>query len=103
MDFHPRDVITPPRILGSDLIEYLISHAEVAEDPGEAFQWTRAAEVVDPAECYNASLNAKPDRSITRWMPPDQSRLAIVSVFSQGPETVVLIRHGCRGPANRSR
>ena len=103
MDFWPRDVITPPRVPGVDLIDYLITHAELSKAPGEAFQWTRAAEVIDPAVRYTTSLDAKPDRSVTRWTPPEESGLATVILFSQGAETAVLIRHSYSGPASRSR
>jgi hypothetical protein len=66
MDFQPRDVITLPRVPGSDLIDYLQARAGFAKDPGEAFQWTSAADVIDPAECYTVSLDAKPGRSVAR-------------------------------------
>lgn len=103
MDFQPRDVITPPRVPGIDLIDYLLTHAELSRGPAEAFQWTSAAEVVNPSVHYTASLDAKPDRSVTRWMPPEESGLATVGIFSQGSETAVLIRHCYSGPASRSR
>jgi hypothetical protein len=103
MDFQPRDVITPPRVPGIDLIDYLLTHVELAKGPAEAFQWTSAADVIDPAEYYTGSLEAKSDRSVARWLPPEESGLATIIIFSQGAEMAVLIRYSYSGPASRGR
>ena len=102
MDFQPRDVTALPLVLGSDLIDHLIMFAALGDNPGDAFGWTAAADVVDPAQWYTVSLDAKPDSSVTRWSPPEGSGLASVIVFSQAAETAVLIRHSYSGPSSRS-
>jgi hypothetical protein len=102
MNFEPYDVATPPCVLGSDLIEYLALAS--MGTPGRPDLWdpfTEAAHVIDPHLWYTTSFDATPERSVTRWVPPDGSGLATVAVYTQGSETAVLIRHGAPGRSNR--
>ena len=102
MNFEPYDVATPPCVLGSDLIEYLALAS--MGTPGRPDLWdpfTEAAHVIDPHLWYTTSFDATPERSVTRWVPPNGSGLATVAVYSQGSETAVLIRHGSPGRSNR--
>jgi hypothetical protein len=102
MNFEPYDVATPPCVLGSDLIEYLTLAS--MGTPGRPDLWdpfTEAAHVIDPHLWYTTSFDATPERSVTRWVPPNGSGLATVAVYSQGSETAVLIRHGSPGRSNR--
>jgi hypothetical protein len=101
MDFQPCDITDPPRVLGSDLINYLITSAALAGDSDDALRWTRTADVIDPTQWYTGSLDARPDCSVTRWFPPESSGLATVVVFTQAAEITVLIRHGYSGPSSR--
>ena len=102
MNFEPYDVATPPCVLGSDLIEYLALAS--MGTPGRPDLWdpfTEAAHVIDPHLWYTTSFDATPERSVTRWVPPDGSGLATVAVYAQGSGTAVLIRHGSPGRSNR--
>jgi len=99
VDVLPRDVTTLPHVLGSDLIDYLATASVATASAGT---WGRpdvwdpfkeAAHVIDAGLWYRTSFEATPDRSVTRWLPPDGSGLATVAVYSQGSETAVLIRH----------
>jgi hypothetical protein len=104
VDVLPRDITTLPHVLGSDLIEYLVTAS--AESSGKREGWdpfTEAADVIDPSQWYTTSFDATPDRSVTRWLPPDGSRLATVAVYSQAAETTVLIRYAHGGPSTRCR
>ena len=103
VDVLPRDITTLPHVLGCDVIEYLAT-ASVAT--ASAATWGRpdiwdpfkeAAHVIDADLWYRTSFDATPDRSVTRWLPPDGSGLATVAVYSQGSETAVLIRHESPG------
>ena len=49
--------------------------------------------MIDPSQWYTTSFDATPERSVTRWLPPDGSGLATVAVYSQAAETTVLIRY----------
>ena len=74
VDVLPRDITTLPHVLGSDLIGYLTSAS--AEGPGRPGVWDafiEAAQVVDPCLWYRTSFDATPERSVTRWLPPDGS------------------------------
>jgi len=55
--------------------------------------------VIDPSQWYTTSFDAAPDRSVTRWLPPDGSGLATVAVYSQAGATTVLIRYHHGGPS----
>jgi hypothetical protein len=99
MDFRPRDVIAPPRARGSDVITYLAGFAEHTDEPNDWDRWTHAADVIDSTLWYTASLDATPDSSVIRWLPPDESGLPTVIVFSQGNQATPLIRHGRDGPS----
>ena len=100
MNFEPFDVATPPCVLGSDLIDYMTTLAELCGE-SDAFQWTRSAQVIDPTQSYTTSLEATPDRSVIRWIPPAGSGLATVIFLSQAAETTVLIRYAHGGPSTR--
>jgi hypothetical protein len=94
VDVLPRDITTLPHVLGSDLIEYLITAS--AESSGKRGGWdpfTEAAGVIDPSQWYTRSFDASPDQSVTRWLPPDGSGLATVGVHSQAGAASVLIRY----------
>jgi hypothetical protein len=102
VDVLPRDITTLPHVLGSDLIEYLATAS--MGTPGRPDLWdpfTEAADVIDAGLWYTTSFDATPERSVTRWLPPDRSRLATVAVYSQGSDTAVLIRHKSPGRSNR--
>jgi hypothetical protein len=99
MNFEPYDVATPPCVLGSDLIDYMTTLAELCSE--SAFQWTRSAQVIDPTQLYTTSLEATPDRSVIRWIPPAGSGLATVIFLSQAAKTTVLIRYAQDGPSTR--
>jgi hypothetical protein len=101
MNFEPYDVATPPCVLGSDLIDYMTTLAELCGE-SDAIQWTRSAQVIDPTQSYTTSLEATPDRSIIRWIPPAGSGLATVIFLSQAAETTVLIQYAHGGPSTRS-
>jgi hypothetical protein len=100
MNFEPYDVATPPCVLGSDLIDYMATLAGLCSE-SDAFQWTRSAQVIDPTQLYTTSLEATPDRSVIRWIPPAGSGLATVIFLSQPAETTVLIRYAQDGPSTR--
>ena len=94
VDVLPRDITPLPHVLGSDLIEYLTTASSEARGrPGVWDAFMEAAHVIDPCLWYRTSFDATPDRSVTRWLPPDGSGLATVAVYSQGSETAVLIRY----------
>jgi hypothetical protein len=96
MNFEPYDVATSPCVLGSDLIDYMTTLAELCGE-FDAFQWTRSAQVIDPTQLYTTSLEATPDRSVIRWIPPAGSGLATVIFLSQAAETTVVIRYAHGG------
>jgi hypothetical protein len=100
VDFEPYDVATPPCVVGSDLIDYMTTLAEFCGE-SDAFQWTRSAQAIDPTQLYTTSLEATPDRSVIRWIPPAGSGLATVIFLSQAAETTVLIRYAHGGPSTR--
>ena len=100
VNFEPDDVATPPCVLGSDLIDYITTFAELRGE-SDAIQWTRSAQVIDPTQSYTASLDATPDRSVIRWIPPAGSRLATVTFLSQAADTTVLIRYAPGGASTR--
>lgn len=100
MNFEPCDVATPPCVSGSDLIDYMTTLAELCGE-SDAIQWTRPVEVIDPRQSYRTSLEATPDRSIIRWIPPAGSGLATVIFLSQAAETTVLIWYAHRRPSTR--
>jgi hypothetical protein len=98
VDVLPRDITTLPDVLGNDLIEYLVTAS--AGSAGEREDWdpiAEAAAVIDPSQWYTTSFDAAPDRSVTRWLPPNGSGLATVAVYSQAGATTVLIWHGHGG------
>jgi hypothetical protein len=102
VDVLPHDITTLPHVLGSDLIEYLATAS--AGTPSRPDVWdpfVEAAHVVDPGRWYRTSFDAAPERSVTRWLPPDESGLATVAIYSQGSETAVLIRHESPERSNR--
>jgi hypothetical protein len=102
VDVLPCDITTLPHVLGSDLIEHLVTAS--MGTPGRPDLWDpfiEAADVIDPSQWYATSFDATPDRSVTRWLPPNGSGLATVAVYSQGSETAVLIRHGSSRRSNR--
>jgi hypothetical protein len=102
VDVLPRDITTLPHVLGSDLIEYLATaSAGTWGRPGLWDPFKEAAHVIDAGLWYRTSFDATPDRSVTRWLPPDGSGLATVAVYSQGSETAVLIRHESPERSNR--
>ena len=104
MDVLPRDITTLPHVLGSDLIGYLTSASAGARGrPGVWDAFIEAAQVIDPCLWYRTSFDATPERSVTRWLPPDGSGLATVAVYSHGAETAVLIRYESPERSNRSR
>ena len=100
MDVLPRDITTLPHVLGSDLIEYLVTAS--AGSAGKREDWdpfAEAADVIDPSQWYTTSFDAAPGRSVTRWLPPDGSGLATVAVYSQAGATTVLIWYVHGDPA----
>jgi hypothetical protein len=104
VDVLPRDITTLPPVLGSDLIEYLTTASTATRgrpDVWDAF--IEAAHVIDAGLWYRTSFDATPERSVTRWLPPDGSGLATVAIYAQGSETAVLIRHESPERSNRSR
>jgi len=103
VDVLPRDIATPPRVLGSDLIDYLITSANLQGDSDDRHLWTRAADVIDSAHLYTAALDATPDWSVIRWIPAEESGLPTVILFSEGANTTVMIRHARGGPSTRCR
>ena len=104
VDVLPRDITTLPHVLGSDLIEYLATASTEARGrPGVWDAFMEAAHVIDPCLWYRTSFDATPERSVTRWLPPDESGLATVAVYSQGSETAVLIRYESPERSNRRR
>ena len=100
MNFEPYDVATPPCVLGSDLIDYMTTLAELCGE-SDGIQWTRSAQVVDPTQSYTTSLEATPDRSMIRWIPRAGSGLATVIFLSHAAEMTVLIRYAHGGPSTR--
>ena len=103
MDVLPSDITTRPHVLGTDLIEYLVTAS--MGTPGGPDLWDpfmEAADVVDPSQWYTTSFDATPGRSVTRWLPPDRSGLPTIAVYLQGSETAVLIRHGFPERSNLS-
>jgi hypothetical protein len=100
VNFEPDDVAIPPCVLGSDLIDYVTTFAELHGE-SDAIQWTRSAEVIDPTQSYTTSLEATPDRSAISWIPPAGSGLATVIFLTQAAETTVLIRYAHGGPSTR--
>ncbi len=104
VDVLPRDISTLPHVLGSDLIEYLATLSRGARGRFDVWDpFGEAAHVIDPDLWYRRSFDAKPERSVTRWLPPDGSGMATVAVYSQGSETAVLIRHESQERSNRRR
>jgi hypothetical protein len=99
VDVLPSDVITLPRVLGSDLIDYLTSTAAAVPPcgPGTWDPFAEAAEVVDPEVWYTTRFDATPWQSVTRWLPPPGSGLPSVSVYSVPSGHTVLITHGRGG------
>jgi hypothetical protein len=68
MDFAPRDIIAPSRVLGSDLIKYLsVFVGALVHNSNEALHWTRTTDVINPGRWCTTSL----DRP-TRWSPPER-------------------------------
>ena len=97
VDVLPRDITTLPHVLGSDLIEYLATASMGTRSRPDVWDpFMEAAHVIDPGRWYRTSFDATPERSVTRWLPPDESGLATVAIYSQGSETAVSIRHGSR-------
>jgi hypothetical protein len=104
VDVLPHEFTTLPHILGSDLIEYLTTaSAGTRSRPDVWDPYVEAAHVVDPGRWYRTSFDAAPERSVTRWLPPDESGLATVAIYSQGSETAVLIRYESPERSNRPR
>jgi len=103
VDVLPCDITTLPHVLGSDLVEHLAAYAEGPDGSGGWDPFAEAARLVDADTWYTTSLDARPDCSTTRWIPPAGVGLATVIVVSQGAETTVLIRHdsGSRPPRGR--
>ena len=103
MDVLPRDITVLPHVLGSDLIEYLTATSAATEaTPGDWDPFAEAADVIDPRLWYVTSLDATPERSITRWLPPSGSGLPTVLVCAQASDRTVLIRYDSRGPSKSS-
>jgi len=103
VDVLPRDITTLPHVLGSDLIDYLMTtSAGTSGTPDDWNPFAEAADVIDPKRSYTTSFDATPEQSITRWLPPSGSGLPTVIVCSQASETTVLIRYDSRGPSNAS-
>jgi hypothetical protein len=104
VDVLPRDITTLPPVLGSDLIEYLVTASRGNRGSSDVWDpFVEAAHVIDPDLWYKTSFDATPDRSVTRWLPPDGSGLATVAVYAQGSETAVLIRYESPERSNRRR
>jgi hypothetical protein len=104
VDVLPRDVTTLPHVLGSDLIEYLATASRGTRGRSDVWDpFMEAAHVIGPGLWYRTSFDATPERSVTRWLPPDGSGLATVAVYSQGSETAVLIRYESPERSNRCR
>jgi hypothetical protein len=102
VDVLPRDITTLPRVLGSDLSEYLVTASTGSSGKREGWDpFTEAADVIDPSQWYTTSFDATPHRSVTRWLPPDGSGLAMIAVYSQAAETTVLIRYTHGAPSTR--
>ena len=80
MDLQPRDVTARPRVRGSDLIAYIAESASIADRPDDRTLWEQAAKVIIPTLEYAQSLEATPDCSITRWIPPAGLGLATVVI-----------------------
>jgi predicted dehydrogenase len=104
VDVLPHDITMLPHVLGSDLIEYLATaSAGTRSRPDVWDPFVEAAHVVDPGRWYRTSFDAAPERSVTRWLPPDESGLATVAISLQGSETAVLIRYESPERSNRRR
>ena len=104
VDVLPRDITRLPHVLGRDLIEYLATASMGTRGRPDVWNpFVEAAHVIDPGVWYRTSFDATPERSVTRWLPPDGSGLATVAVYSQGSETTVLIRHESSERSNHRR
>jgi hypothetical protein len=100
----PRDITTLPQVLGSHLAEYLATAAGGVPDEGDGWDpFAEAAQLVDPAAWYTTSFDATPTYSTTRWVPPEGSGAATVSVCSQASGTTVVITYGRVRPSSRRR
>ena len=104
VDVLPHDITALPHVLGSDLIEYLTTaSAGTRSRPDVWDPFVEAAHVIDPGRWYRTSFDAAPERSVTRWLPPNGSGLATVALYSHGPETAVLIRYESPERSDRRR
>jgi hypothetical protein len=100
----PRDITTLPHVLGCDLVEHLAAAAGGSSGEGDAWDpFAEAAQLIDRAAWYMTSFDATPTYSVTRWVPPEGSGLATVSVCSQPVGTTVVITYGRLRPSHRRR
>jgi hypothetical protein len=95
VDVLPRDITALPHVLVATASAGTWGRPDIW-DP-----FKEAAHVIDADLWYRTAFDATPDRSVTRWLPPDGSGLATVAVYSQGSETAVLIRHESPERSNR--
>ena len=93
MDLQPRDVTARPRVRGSDLIAYMTESVNIADRPDDRTLWEQAAKVIIPTLEYAQSLEATPDCSITRWIPPAGLGLATVVIMRLAGTTRVEITY----------
>ena len=94
MEVLPGDITTLPHVLGRDLVEYLTTSAGgMSDEPDGWDPFAEAAQMIDPDAWYTTSFDATPSYSVTRWAPPDGSRLATISVCSQAAGTTVAITY----------
>ena len=104
MDVLPRDITTLPHVLGCDLVEHLTTAS--GDSPGEDDEFdpfAEAVQLIDPSAWYTTSFDATPTYSVTRWVPPEGSGLATISVCAQAAGTTVVITYGRLRPSHRRR
>ncbi len=97
VDVLPCDITALPRVLGGDLIEYLATTAAATpHDPDGWDPFAHAARAIDAGVWYSTSLDATPEQSVTRWLPPEGSGLATVAVCAQASGPTVMITYDGR-------
>jgi hypothetical protein len=67
--------------------------ADLADRPDDRMLWEQAAQVIIATLEYAISLEATPDYSITKWIPPAGLRLATVVVLRSAGTNRVEITH----------
>jgi hypothetical protein len=81
VDFEPCDVTDPHYARGWDIIFRLQLRACGVEDGASRVAYEQAAAALKPCLCYETSLDAMPDYSVTRYLPPAGLGVATVIVL----------------------